>query len=240
MAPHFRPALWRCSAADFDAILFGAVGDPRVPSNRHAADILLGLRAKLDLYVNARPVELLDASLTPLRGRGEEDIRFIIFRENTEGLYAGVGGQFRRGDPEEIAVQEDVNTRRGVERIIRYAFEYARSRQLGKVLMSDKSNALTFGHELWQRVFAEVRREYPEIEARHLYIDTLVAELVRDPSQFLRDRHLQSFRRYCQRPGGATGGRIGNRAFGKHSSRKSVAVRAGARIGAEYRREGHR
>ena len=169
---------------DFDAILFGAVGDPRVPSNRHAADILLGLRAKLDLYVNARPVELLDASLTPLRDRGEDDIRFIIFRENTEGLYAGAGGQFRRGDPEEIAIQEDINTRRGVERIIRYAFEYARARKLGKVLMSDKSNALTFGHELWQRVFAEVRREYPEIEARHLYIDTLAAELVRDPSQF--------------------------------------------------------
>ena len=169
---------------DFDAILFGAVGDPRVPSNRHAADILLGLRAQLDLYVNARPVELLDRSLTPLRDRSEDDIRFIIFRENTEGLYAGAGGQFRRGDPEEIAIQEDINTRRGVERVIRYAFEYARARKLGKVLMSDKSNALTFGHELWQRVFAEVRREYPEIEARHLYIDTLAAELVRDPSQF--------------------------------------------------------
>lgn len=170
--------------SDFDAILFGAVGDPRVPSNRHAADILLGLRAKLDLYVNARPVELFDASLTPLRGRSEDDIRFIIFRENTEGLYAGLGGQFRRGDPEEIAIQEDVNTRRGVERIIRYAFDYARSRKLDKVLMSDKSNAMTFGHELWQRVFAEVRCEFPEIEARHLYIDTLVAELVRDPGQF--------------------------------------------------------
>ena len=169
---------------DFDAILFGAVGDPRVPSNRHAAEILLGLRSKLDLYVNARPVELLDPSLTPLRDRGESDIRFIIFRENTEGLYAGAGGQFRRGHPEEIAIQEDINTRRGVERIIRYSFEYARARKLGKVLMSDKSNALTFGHELWQRVFAEVRRDYPEIESRHLYIDTLAAELVRDPSQF--------------------------------------------------------
>jgi len=169
---------------EFDAILFGAVGDPRVPSNRHAADILLGLRAKLDLYVNARPVELLDASLTPLRERREQDIGFIIFRENTEGLYAGAGGQFRRGDPEEIAIQEDINTRRGVERIIRHAFQYARARKLGKVLMSDKSNALTFGHELWQRVFAEVQREFPEIEARHLYIDTLAAEMVRDPSQF--------------------------------------------------------
>src|SRR5215472_17015711 len=99
---------------DFDAILFGAVGDPRVPSNRHAADILLGLRAKLDLYVDGRPVELLDRSLTPLRDRSEDEIRLVIFRENTEGLYAGAGGQFRRGSADEIAIQEDINTRRGV------------------------------------------------------------------------------------------------------------------------------
>ncbi len=169
---------------DFDAILFGAVGDPRVPSNKHAADILLGLRAQLDLYVNMRPVQLLDEALTPLRNRGVEDVNFIIFRENTEGLYAGVGGQFQRGTPLEVAVQEDINTRRGVERIQRYAFEYAHRHQLGRVCMSDKSNALTYGHELWQRVFAELRPEYPEIESRHLYIDTLVMELVRDPSQF--------------------------------------------------------
>jgi 3-isopropylmalate dehydrogenase len=169
---------------DFDAILFGAVGDPRVPSNKHAADILLGLRAQLDLYVNMRPVQLLDEALTPLRNRGVEDVNFIIFRENTEGLYAGVGGQFQRGTPNEVAVQEDVNTRRGVERILRYAFEYTRRHQLGRVCMSDKSNALTYGHELWQRVFTELRPEYPEVESRHLYIDTLVMELVRNPSQF--------------------------------------------------------
>ena len=169
---------------DFDAILFGAIGDSRIPSNKHASDILLGLRAQLDLYVNARPVKLLDEAFTPLRNRGAEDVDFIIFRENTEGLYAGVGGQFQRGSPHEIAVQQDVNTRRGVERIIRYAFEYARRHQLGRVCMSDKSNVLTYGHELWQRVFAELRQEYPEIESRHLYIDTLVMEMVRDPSQF--------------------------------------------------------
>lgn len=169
---------------EFDAILFGAVGDPRVPSNRHAADILLGLRAKLDLYVNTRPVELLDRSLTPLRDRTEAEIQFIIFRENTEGLYAGIGGQLNPGSPEEIAIQADVNTRKGVERIIRYAFDYARTHKLGRVLMSDKSNAMTYGHEIWRRVFAAVGKEYPEIEARHLYIDTLAMELVRDPSQF--------------------------------------------------------
>ena len=169
---------------DFDAILFGAVGDPRVPSNKHAADILLGLRSKLDLYVNLRPVELIDAALTPLRDRATSDVNFVVLRENTEGLYVGVGGHFQRGTPHEIAVQEDVNTRRGVERIIRYAFEYAREHNLGRVCMSDKSNALTFGHELWKRVFSQVKDEYPDIESRHLYIDTLVMELVRDPGQF--------------------------------------------------------
>jgi 3-isopropylmalate dehydrogenase len=169
---------------DFDAILFGAVGDPRVPSNKHAADILLGLRAKLDLYVNLRPVELLDAALTPLRDRGTKNVNFVVLRENTEGLYAGVGGQFQRGTPQEVAVQEDINTRKGVERIIRYAFEYARLHNLGRVCMSDKSNALTHGHELWQRVFLQVKDQYPDIEPRHLYIDALVMEIIRDPGQF--------------------------------------------------------
>ena len=144
---------------EFDAILFGALGDPRVPSNQHAADILLGLRFKLDLYVNARPVELLHERLTPLRDRTEKDIRMMVFRENTEGLYVGVGGVFKQGEPEEIAVQEDVNSRKGVERIIRYAFEYARQNGRKRVCMSDKSNAMTFAHGLWQRVFQEVRQE---------------------------------------------------------------------------------
>ncbi len=169
---------------EFDAILFGALGDPRVPSNQHAADILLGLRFKLDLYVNARPVELLHQRLTPLRDRTEKDIRIMVFRENTEGLYVGVGGFFKKDTADEIAVQEDVNSRKGVERIVRYAFEYAHSKGLKRVCMSDKSNAMTFAHDLWQRVFKKVRQEYPAIESRHLYIDTLTMELVRDPSQF--------------------------------------------------------
>lgn len=168
----------------FDAILFGAIGDPRVPSNQHAADILLGLRFKLDLYVNARPVELLHSRLTPLRDRTEKDIRLMVLRENTEGLYVGVGGFFKKGTVDEVAVQEDVNTRKGVERIIRYAFEYARQHGLKRVCMSDKSNAMTFAHDLWQRVFKEVRLQYTDVEARHLYIDTLAMELVRDPRQF--------------------------------------------------------
>jgi 3-isopropylmalate dehydrogenase len=169
---------------EFDAILFGALGDPRVPSNQHAADILLGLRFKLDLYVNARPVELLHQRLTPLHGRTEKDIRLMVFRENTEGLYVGVGGFFKKDTADEIAVQEDVNSRKGVERIIRFAFEYAQSRGLKRVCMSDKSNAMTFAHDLWQRVFKQARQEYSGIESRHLYIDTLAMEIVRDPSQF--------------------------------------------------------
>jgi 3-isopropylmalate dehydrogenase len=169
---------------EFDAILFGALGDPRVPSNQHAADILLGLRFKLDLYVNARPTELLHPKLTPLHGRTEKDIRLMVFRENTEGLYVGMGGFFKKGTADEIAIQEDVNSRKGVERIIRYAFEYAKGKGLKRLCMSDKSNAMTFAHDLWQRVFKLVRQEYPGVESRHLYIDTLAMEIVRDPSQF--------------------------------------------------------
>ncbi|HYW66572.1 MAG TPA: isocitrate/isopropylmalate dehydrogenase family protein [Candidatus Dormibacteraeota bacterium] len=184
---------------EFDAILFGALGDPRVPSNQHAAEILLGLRMKLDLYVNARPTELLHPRFTPLRDRTPVDINFMVFRENTEGLYAGVGGFFKKGTPDEIAVQEDVNSRKGVERIIRHALDYARHHTRGsagfqsasgssqkplRLCMSDKSNALAFAHDLWQRVFKSVRAEYPDIDSRHLYIDTLAMELVRDPSQF--------------------------------------------------------
>ncbi|MGA8145137.1 MAG: 3-isopropylmalate dehydrogenase [Candidatus Acidiferrales bacterium] len=169
---------------DFDAILLGAMGDPRVPTNVHAADILLGLRFKLDLYVNARPCVLFDKRFTPLKDRTEKDVNFIVFRENTEGLYVGMGGFFKKGTADEIATQEDLNTRKGVERIIRYAFDYARRRGLKRVCMSDKSNALAFGHDLWQRVFKLVRTEYPEIEASHQYIDNLLMQMVRDPAQF--------------------------------------------------------
>jgi len=169
---------------EFDAIFIGALGDPRVPSMKHAAEILLGLRFKLDLYVNARPAVLLDKRLTPLRDRDERDLHFIVFRENTEGLYVGMGGQFKRDTPDEVAVQEDVNTRKGVERIIRYAYQYARRHNLRRVCMSDKSNALQYGHDLWQRVFAEVREEYPEIESTHLYIDALAMQMVKNPAQF--------------------------------------------------------
>jgi 3-isopropylmalate dehydrogenase len=168
----------------FDAILLGALGDPRVPDNRHAGDILLGLRFRLDLYVNHRPVRLLDERLCPLKGRTPADIDFVIFRENTEGLYAGVGGFFKKGTPDEMAVQQDINTRKGVERIIRHAFAWAREHGRRRVLMSDKSNALTYGHDLWQRVFREVSAEYADIEASHMYVDALAMQLVKDPSPY--------------------------------------------------------
>jgi 3-isopropylmalate dehydrogenase len=179
--PADAPEMFR---RDFDAILLGAMGDPRVPSNQHAADILLGLRFKLDLYVNVRPCVLLDPRLTPLRDRTERDINFVVFRENTEGSYVGMGGIFKKNTPDEIALQEDVNTYKGVERILRYAFEYARANKLTKLCMSDKSNALAFGHDLWQRLFKKMRTEYPEIQSSHQFIDNLLMQIIRDPSQF--------------------------------------------------------
>lgn len=169
---------------EYDAIFIGALGDPRVPDMAHARDILLGTRFTLDLYVNHRPIKLLHERLCPLKGRGREDVDFVVFRENTEGLYVGMGGIFKRGTPDEIAVQEDVNTRKGVERIIEYAYRFAKANGHTKVTMSDKSNALRFGHDLWQRVFAEVSERYPDIEANHLYIDALVLQMVKRPSQF--------------------------------------------------------
>jgi 3-isopropylmalate dehydrogenase len=169
---------------EFDAVFIGALGDPRVPSNQHAVDILLGIRFGLDLYVNQRPVELLDARLCPLKERTEKDINFVVFRENTEGAYVGMGGNFKPGTPDEVAVQEDVNTHKGVERILVHAFDYARRHGLTRLCMSDKSNALPHGHGLWQRVFVEVRARYPEIESRHLYVDALAMQIVKNPAQF--------------------------------------------------------
>jgi 3-isopropylmalate dehydrogenase len=169
---------------EFDAILVGALGDPRVADGRHARDILLGIRFELDLYVNYRPVVLFDARLCPLKGRGPADIDIAIFRENTEGVYVGVGGRVKPGTEDEIAIQEEVNTWKGVHRIVRYAFEWARAHGRARVCMTDKSNAMAQGHALWQRVFREVAPEFRDIQATHQYIDALVLQMVRDPAQF--------------------------------------------------------
>ncbi len=169
---------------EFDAILAGAFGDPRVPSNQHAEDILLGMRRGLDLYINLRPVRLLDARLTPLRDRERADIDFVVFRENTEGAYCGAGGFLKKGTVDEIATQEELNTRRGVERIIQAAFDYARRHNRRRVTMADKSNVQRFGGDLWQRVFKEVAARFEGIEANHQYVDAMAMFMVQDPSQY--------------------------------------------------------
>jgi 3-isopropylmalate dehydrogenase len=161
---------------DVEAILLGAVGDPRVPGNEHARDILLGLRFRLDLYVNLRPVVLWHPELTPLKAG--KTIDFVIFRENTEGQYLARGTI--SGDN---YVSEEVNTAKGVERIIRAAFEYAKAQGRKRVTMSDKSNAIP-AHRIWQEKFKTVAAEYPGIAAEHRYVDALAMELVRDPWRF--------------------------------------------------------
>src|SRR5215510_1355593 len=170
--------------AEFDAILAGAFGDPRVPSNKHAEDILLGMRRVLDLYINLRPVRLLHDRLTPLLNRKTSDINFVVFRENTEGAYCAAGGFLKQGTADEIALQEDVSTRRGVERIIVAAFEYARANGRKRVTMADKSNVQRFGGDLWQRVFKEVAAGYPEIAANHQYVDAMAMYIVLNPAQY--------------------------------------------------------
>jgi 3-isopropylmalate dehydrogenase len=174
---------YRMLRDEFAAIFVGALGDPRVPDGRHARDILLGTRFELDLYVNYRPVRLLHDRLSPLVGRRRADIDFVVFRENTEGVYVGVGGRFKAGTDDEIAIQEEINTWKGVHRIQRHAFEYAAARGL-RLCMADKSNAMAQGHALWQRVFKELSAEYPHVQASHLYIDALAMFLVKDPGQF--------------------------------------------------------
>jgi 3-isopropylmalate dehydrogenase len=171
-------------SGEFDAILSGAFGDPRVPSNQHAEDILLGMRRGLDLYINLRPVRLLHERLTPLKNRAVADVNFVVFRENTEGAYTGMGGFLKRGTPDEVATQEEINTRKGVERIIVAAFEYARARGRKRVTMCDKSNVQRFGGDLWQRVFKEVSSRYEGIEANHQYVDAAAMYMVLNPAQY--------------------------------------------------------
>jgi 3-isopropylmalate dehydrogenase len=175
---------------DFDAILAGAFGDPRVPSNIHAKEILLGMRFQMDLYANVRPVRLLDASLCPLKGIEAKDLDFVVIRENTEGVYLDRGSITGQGTDSEIAIQEDINTAKGVRRIIRYAFEYCAHHKKADgtprthVLMCDKSNAMTYAGGLWQRFFKEISAEYPQVKPEHMYVDALCAAMVRDPRPF--------------------------------------------------------
>jgi 3-isopropylmalate dehydrogenase len=175
-------------AREASAVLLGALGDPRVPGLGYARDILFGLRFGLDLYANIRPIKALADRLVPLVGRKAKDVDFVVFRENTEGIYVGIGGQFKRGTLDEIAINEDVNTRKGVERLIVAGFEYAQrhetKRERKVVHMADKSNAMQHAHELWYRCFFEVAGRYPGIEAKHMYVDAMCMHMVLDPSQF--------------------------------------------------------
>jgi 3-isopropylmalate dehydrogenase len=170
-------------AGEHDAALLGALGDPRVPGNEHARDILLGMRFRLDLYVNFRPCELLAPGLSPLRGV-EGPVRIEVFRENTEGAYTGLGGRFRRGTPDEVAIEEDVNTRLGVERIVRAAFAFAREHGRPRVTLVDKANAMRHAGGLWRDVFAEVGEEHPGIRRDAMYVDAMAMDLVRRPEQY--------------------------------------------------------
>ena len=169
-------AAFRHLRDDVDAIFLGALGDPRVPGNEHARDILLGLRFRLDLYVNFRPVTLLHPSLTPLKTTAPID--FVIFRENTEGVYLARGKQ----GPDEF-IAEEVNTPRGVERIIRAAFDWAKAHGKTRVTLSDKANAVP-AHRLWQEKFKAVAAEFSGITTEHRYVDALALELVREPERF--------------------------------------------------------
>lgn len=177
---------------EFDAILFGAVGDARVPDGRHARDLLLGLRFRLDLFINLRPLKLRAPDLSPLRRAGEAPIDLVIFRENTEGLYGGGGRIEAEGTPDEVAVSEAVATRRGVERIVRAALDAARARaadgssagRAPRVTLADKANAVPHVYGLWRRVFGEVALEYRDVATEMRYVDALAMELVRAPERF--------------------------------------------------------
>ena len=168
----------------YAAVYLGALGDPRIPDMRHGREILLGMRFDLDLYINLRPVKLLHERLCPLKEKTVKDVDFVVFRENTEGPYVNAGGILKKGTPDEVATQESYYTRKGVERIIRAAFEYAKSHGRTRVTMSDKSNVLRYGHDLWQRVFATVGEEYPAIEKDHFFVDALVMKMVKNPEHF--------------------------------------------------------
>ena len=168
-----------------DAIYLGAIGHPEVKPGILEKEILLNLRFSLDLYINLRPVKLYPGVDTPLKDKGPEHIDFVVVRENTEGLYAGSGGFLKKGTLDEIAVQESINTRKGVERCLRFAFDYCRKRNKGKKLtLCGKTNVLTYAFDLWERVFHEVGQEYPDIEKDYAHVDAVCMWMVKNPEWF--------------------------------------------------------
>jgi len=171
--------------AGFDAIYLGAIGDPRVKPGILEKGILLKLRFHFDQYINLRPVILYDARFCPLKDKKEEDIDFVVIRENTEGLYCGAGGFFKKDTPDEIAIQESINTYKGVERVVRFAFEYARKRdKKKKVTLCGKTNVLTYAFDLWERVFYKVAQEFPDIQTDYAHVDATCMWMVKNPEWF--------------------------------------------------------
>lgn len=170
----------------FDAIFLGAIGHPDVKPGILEKGILLRLRFELDQYINLRPVKLYPNVPTPVSGKGPEDIDFVVVRENTEGLYAGAGGNLKKGTPDEVAVQESINTRKGVERCLRYAFEYTRRRDKDKTLtLCGKTNVLTYAFDLWERAFHEVgEADYGDIKRDYAHVDAICMWMVKNPEWF--------------------------------------------------------
>ncbi len=168
-----------------DAIYLGAIGHPDVKPGILEKGLLLKLRFDFDQYINLRPVKLYEGVMTPIKDKGPEDIDFVVVRENTEGLYVGAGGFLKRGTADEVAVQESINTRKGVERCIRYAFEFCRNRNKQKKLtLCGKTNVLTFAFDLWERTFYEVTKEYPDIETDYAHVDAICMWMVKNPEWF--------------------------------------------------------
>ncbi len=173
------------SLGKVDAIFLGAIGHPDVKPGILEKGILLNMRFHFDQYINLRPVKLYEGVSTPLKNKGPEDIDFVVVRENTEGLYAGAGGVLKKGTPDEVAVQESINTRKGVERCIRYAFEYCRKRNKKKKLtLCGKTNVLTYAFDLWERAFYEIAKDYPDIETDYAHVDAICMWMVKNPEWF--------------------------------------------------------
>jgi len=169
----------------FDAIYLGAIGHPDVAPGILEKGILLTMRFALDLYINLRPVKLFAGVETPIVGKGPQDIDFVVVRENTEGLYAGGGGFLKKGTPDEVAIQESINTRKGVERCLRYAFEFTRKRNKEKKLtLCGKTNVLTYAFDLWQRAYNDVAAEYPDISTDYAHVDAICMWMVKNPEWF--------------------------------------------------------
>jgi 3-isopropylmalate dehydrogenase len=169
----------------YSGVLLGALGDARVPSNIHAHDILMGLRRKLDLYVNFRPVKLLNKRYCPLKHvKDEAAVDFVVFRENTEDLYVSSGGYLKKNTRDEVVVENSLHTYKGVSRILRAAFSYARAAGSPSVVLGDKSNVMIYSGDLWQRLFEKTKAQFPGIKGEHMYIDALCMEIIRNPSRF--------------------------------------------------------